>query len=97
RCFTLHTPRDLNDAEKIRELFDFLRVEIRQNEIIFGGRKNKSIGYSNASILETEKECAFVLEQLPASYLKIFQREPYANCDWNFRIRNPVGVEVTRL
>jgi hypothetical protein len=85
RCFTLDAPRDLNNALKIREMFDFLDVPTRQGEIIFGGRKNQSLGYSDRVTADNERECAAVLEKLPVRYLEIFQREPYVNFRWSGR------------
>jgi len=87
RCFTLHSPRDLNDAGKIQKMFDFLEVETTQSQIVFGGRKNKSIGYS--AIVEHENEFQSVLERLPKRYLEIFQRKPYCDFTWSTRLKLP--------
>lgn len=87
RCFTLHCPRDLNSAEKISEMFDFLGIERKQPQIRFGGRKNKSIGYSAAAAARHEEELQFVLQHLPERYLAIFQRKPYMQCDWSALFR----------
>jgi hypothetical protein len=81
RCFTLHSPHDLNDAAKIREMFDFLGVPTGQPEIVFGGRKNKSIGYSMAPA-QKESEFRFVVERLPENYLQIFRSKPYCHFHW---------------
>lgn len=94
RCFTLDSPRDLNDAEKIRQLFEFLGVKTKQPEIIFGGRKNKSIGYSTALAAQHEKEFQFILERTPENFLKIFQREPYSGFDWSRRFVNGAGTNI---
>lgn len=82
RCFTFDSPRDLNDAAKIREMFDFLQIETKQQQIIFGGRKNKSIGYLPAAA-GNEGDLQFVLEHLPERYLRIFQGKPYCNFSWS--------------
>ncbi|HEV2320593.1 MAG TPA: hypothetical protein VGV18_12630, partial [Verrucomicrobiae bacterium] len=81
RCFTLDSPHDLNEAAKIREMFDFLGVPVERREITFGGRKNKSLGYSTAAIRK-ESEARFVLERLPGSYLQIFRGKPYCDFTW---------------
>jgi len=83
RCFTLDSPRDLNDSVKIREMFDFLGVPTKQPRVIFGGRKNKSIGYFSAAALQNENEFQSLLERLPGRYLKIFNEAPYSNFNWN--------------
>ncbi len=85
RCFTLNCPRELNDAGKIREMFDFFGVGMKGTEIVFGGRKNKSIGYSAALAEQYENESETVLRQMPNRYLQIFRHEPYAACGWNGR------------
>ncbi len=81
RCFTLYSPRDLNDPAKIREMFDFLQVPAKQPEIVFGGRKNKSLGYFMAPA-QKENESQAVLERLPERYLRIFQTKPYCDLPW---------------
>ena len=87
RCFTLDSPRDLNDAAKIRGMFDFLGVPTKQDEIIFGGRKNRSLGYGSSGAEENEEESGAVLERMQDRYLEIFQREPYVNFNWSARFR----------
>lgn len=84
RCFTLHSPPDLNDPAKIREMFHFLGIETKHPGIVFGGRKNKSIGYS-ASRAQHEDEFQFILARLPANCLEIFNHKPYTNFPWNSR------------
>jgi hypothetical protein len=86
RCFTLDSPRNLNDAVKIREMFDFLQIETKHPEIIFGGRKNKSIGYLPASAVK-EDDLQFVLEHLPECYLTIFRNKPYCDFSWSTCLR----------
>jgi hypothetical protein len=82
RCFTLNSPRDLNDAAKTREMFDFLGVKTKRPQITFGGRKNKSWGYSMTAAARTEREFQFVLERLPARWLEIFIHQPYRDLEW---------------
>lgn len=93
RCFTLDSPRDLNDTTKIRQMFDFLGIETRQPQIIFGGRKNKSIGYLPASAAN-ENDLQFVLEHLPERYLRIFQNRPYCDFSWSAPLRRQPGMAV---
>lgn len=86
RCFTLDSPRDLNNAEKIRGMFDFLGIKTKHPQIIFGGRKNKSLGYF-ASAIPHEDEVQFVLEHLPERHLKIFGDAPYRDFAWSARLQ----------
>lgn len=88
RCFTLNSPRDLNDAGKIRGMFDFLGVKTKQPQIVFGGRKNKSIGYAE-SPQQHEAELQTVLERLPERYLKIFRDKPYCDFEWSALLTRP--------
>jgi hypothetical protein len=94
RCFTLHTPRDLNDAAKVRAMFDFFGLVPARPALSFAGRKNRSLGYAAGLTAEEERQCAAVLEQLPARYLEIFHREPYVRCGWSarFRRREPANA-----
>jgi hypothetical protein len=86
RCWTLNSPCDLNDPGKIRGMFDFLGVKTKQPQIIFGGRKNKSLGYF-AAALPHEDELQFVLGHLPERYLKIFEVRPYRDFAWSARLK----------
>ena len=95
RCFTLHSPHDLNDAAKIRGMFDFLGVRTKQQEIIFGGRKNKSIGYFMTPE-KKDNETQFVLERLPESYLQIFHKKPYCDLHWS-ALFNATGTRTAPL
>jgi hypothetical protein len=86
RCFTLESPSDLNNASKINEMFHFLGIEMKQPQIAFGGRKNKSIGY-RVSASGYEKELHVVLDRLPVHYLKNFDAKPYTNFVWVKRLK----------
>lgn len=94
RCFTLVCPRDLNDPAKVREMFEFFDIGTKQSEIMFGGRKNKSIGYSVAMAEQYEKEFEAVLRSLPKRYLQIFQREPYSSQEWSQRFTRHLETKV---
>ncbi|MDB6068198.1 MAG: hypothetical protein JWR26_4406 [Pedosphaera sp.] len=87
RCFTMHSPGDLNDATKVREMFDFLGLKTIDSNIITSGRKNKSIGRKTVITPEDERECEEVLERLPIRYLELFRAEPYANHEWSARFQ----------
>ncbi|HEX3624451.1 MAG TPA: hypothetical protein VH280_03400 [Verrucomicrobiae bacterium] len=94
RCFTMHSPHDLNDPAKIRAMFDFLEVPTHQPEIAFGGRKNKSIGYSMAPA-QKDNECRSVLERLPGRYLQIFRHKPYNDFRWAGLFNEQSGRSTT--
>jgi hypothetical protein len=95
RCFTLDCPRDLNDGGTVREMFDFFQIETKQPEIIFGGRKNKSIGYPAAMAAQHGREFEWVVRRLPKRSLEIFQRGPYADHEWSKRFFLQPGMELT--
>lgn len=83
RCFTLHSCRDLNDANKMRELFDFFELSTAQPRVVLGGRQNKSIGHRTVVTPEDRRECEEVLDRLPLSFLEIFRHEPYTRFGWH--------------
>lgn len=87
RCFTLHSCRDLNDASKIKAMFEHFELPLIHSRVILGGRRNKSIGYRTVITPEDEHECDEILAQMPARYLEIFSREPYCEFDWSARFR----------
>jgi hypothetical protein len=95
RCFTLHSPGDLNDAGRVQAMFNFLDLPTRHSRLILHGRKNKSLGGSTQISGNDEKECEAVLERIPARYLEIFQHEPYVHYHWSPRLRRmafPAGA-----
>lgn len=87
RCVTLHSPADLNDEQKLTELFARLGLERSQARIDFGGRKNRSLGYSSEVTEAEEKACAEILARLPGQYLEVFTRPPYTRYGWSQRLR----------
>jgi hypothetical protein len=82
RCFTLHSPRELNDPATINRLFDFLGLQRWGAEILMAGRRNASLGYAPVTESQDEREFARVLAALPSRYLDIFRREPYTRFEW---------------
>lgn len=94
RCFTLHSCRDLNDASKIREMFDFFDLRTVSSRIILGGRRNKSIGHRTRITAEDERQCEEILELMPVRYLEIFAREPYCEFDWTARFRRGLAANA---
>ena len=81
-CFTLHSPRDLNDEKIIREMFEFFGLETKTDKINFKGRKNKG---KNPTIVKDEdkKYLQEIVDKLPSKYLQIFENKPYKNYEWS--------------
>lgn len=87
-CITLESPRELNDAGRMRQMFDFLGLNLRRPTIDLGGRHNRNP--RPTVITERERaEFAQVVSGLPVSYLEIFHREPYASMPWIECLRHP--------
>jgi len=80
-CFTLHSPHDLNEPQRIGELLDFLQLKRRHSTIQIGGRRNRN---PRPTVVTDDDRRAFgeVVRLLPASYLAIFHRHPYAQLPW---------------
>nr|AXL06671.1 hypothetical protein AYK20_03255 [uncultured bacterium] len=76
-CITLQSPHELNDPGRVQELFDFVGVRLKQKTIDLGGRQNRNPRPTVITDRERD-EFAQVVNQLPATYLEIFRREPYA-------------------
>lgn len=91
RCFTLHSPGDLNDAERIRAMFDYFGLVPAEASIRFGGRRNKSLGRSNVVTEQDEEEASALWQAMPARYLEIFQREPYTQYAWSKPLQPPAS------
>lgn len=77
RCFTLHCS-DLNDPNKVREMFEFFEIQTAQKYIALGGRHNRIIGHRTVITAEDELKCGEITRQLPDEYFEIFRRQPYA-------------------
>lgn len=93
RCFVLHTPGDLNREEKIRELFEFLRLPMRQEALVMAGRKNKNLCRTTQISAADEADVRAVLEALPPKSLEIFARAPYVDCKWQPMFANLESTE----
>ena len=78
---TLQSPHELNDAERVRGMFDFLGLDLRRQAIDLGGRHNRNPRPTVVSDRERD-EFAQIVSGLPASYLEIFRREPYTKMPW---------------
>ncbi|MCI0358278.1 MAG: hypothetical protein L0211_07330 [Planctomycetaceae bacterium] len=76
-CITLQSPHELNDAARVRKMFDFLGVKLRRPAIDTAGRQNRNPRPTVITDRERE-EFAAVVARLPPSELAIFHKEPYA-------------------
>ena len=80
-CYTLDVPKDLNNANKIKDMFNFFKLEMKDKEISFQGRKNK--GAKKTIVTDKEKDLFNeIVRKLPNEYLKIFQDKPYTDFKW---------------
>lgn len=80
-CLTLHSPADLNDPARVRQMFEFLGVRLRRSEISLAGSHNPNPRPTVVSEADRQ-QFAEVVATLPASYLDIFRHEPYAGLPW---------------
>ena len=87
RCFVLHSPRDLNDADKIRTMLEFFELPTKGERVVLSGRRNQSFGYKATDTSEEEHQLNEVVSNMPEHYLQIFRREPYRNFGWANRLR----------
>lgn len=82
-CFVLHAPGDLNQADKIAAMFQFLGIELRRGHVQLQGQQNRTPGDRRASDDSLLAELRAVVERLPPQYLDIFARPPYADFAWS--------------
>lgn len=80
-CLTLHTPQDLNSPQAVAAILDFVGVN-RVGEASLTGARNRTPGYETILGDDELRQCRDVIAALPATYLEIFQREPYAGQPW---------------
>jgi len=80
-CYTLQSPKDLNDVNVLRDMFDFFNFELKQEEINLRGRKHKG---AKPTIIteEDKKQLEEIINKIPPRYLQIFQKKPYVDFEW---------------
>ncbi len=80
-CFTLQSPRDLNCTERMRQMFQFLGLQFRTNQIKLSGRRNRNW---RATVITDEDRRQFgdVIAAMPREYLEIFRQAHYAEMPW---------------
>lgn len=80
-CYTLESPKELNDSEILTDMFKFLGLELIQKNIQFRGRKNRNI--KPTVIMDNEKDqLKEIVSRIDDHYLKIFKNKPYTNFEW---------------
>jgi len=87
KCFTLHTPTDLNDQERIGELLQFLEVEPQTRTPVIAGNHNRTPARRTVVSMVEEDECREVIEGIPDRFLRIFQDSPYSSFEWTRWLR----------
>ena len=80
-CYTLQTPKDLNDVNMVKDMFNFFNFKLKQKDIILRGRTNKG---AKPTIITDEDKKLFgaIIKKLPPKYLVIFQNKPYRDFGW---------------
>ena len=80
-CFTMQSPKDFNDYNKLERLFKFFNLELKSEKILIKGKKNKNV---KPTIItdEDKKQFEEIINRLPIEYLRIFQKEPYNRFEW---------------
>jgi hypothetical protein len=75
----------MNDAERLRSMFERLGLRLRNDPLDLAGRKNKTPGLP--TVITDEEECQFdeIIHKLPRQHKTIFSAEPYSNWDWSKR------------
>ena len=95
-CFVLHTPGDLNDAAKVRAMFDFFGLGLKRSEVVLEGPRNRTPGSKRVESDALVDELRWVIDRLPAEQLEIFERAPYQSFPWSKSLRKahpqPVAV-----
>jgi len=80
-CFTLDSPRELNNAERIRHMFEVLGLGLRSRDIKLSGRRNRN-WRTTVITDEDRRQFAEVITAMPREYLQIFKSEPYSRLSW---------------
>lgn len=82
RCYTLHSPVDLNDPDRVGALFDFFGWPLEREQVVIKGGKNRTPGASTVVTQQYEDEFRQVVDHMPSEHLEIFRHEPFTRFDW---------------
>jgi hypothetical protein len=80
-CYTLFVPEDINNHEVLLDMFRFFKLEQKKEKIIIRGSRNLNLIPTKVTD-EDRRQMREVVNNLPESYLKIFQKEPYTKSKW---------------
>ena len=85
-CWTLDSPRELNDPERMRALFEFLGIHSRHEPPAIRGFQNRTPGVRTETSAADQREFEELLAAVPDEYLCIFQSPPYTRFEWAAQI-----------
>jgi hypothetical protein len=80
-CFTIESPRELNNPERVRQMFQFLDLPMRDGQVKLSGRRNRN-WRPTVVTEEDRRQFVEVVRRTPREYLEIFRREPYESMPW---------------
>jgi hypothetical protein len=86
-CATLHSPHDLNEPQRVAEIFRALNLPARHDPPLLAGNQNRTPRSPTLLTEEDERQFADVVARLPANYLRIFRHPPYAALPWSDLLR----------
>lgn len=87
-CVTLHSTRDLNDAETMKEAFGRLNLDLKGPEIEIAGRRNRTFGFPTRVTVRERQQARDVLATLPQRYLTVFHSPRFARFAWTRELLN---------
>jgi len=81
-CFTMNSPKELNNVGIVEQMFKFFSLELKNDKIIVKGKKNKNV---KPTIItdDDRREFEEIINRLPQDYLRIFKNEPYKKFEWS--------------
>jgi hypothetical protein len=89
-CFTLHSPHDLNNIDRVSAMLDFLELPRRHSQVVLAGRRNKN--WRATAVTDDDRRLAeHVWRNIPSHYLAIFRREPFRSFPWIDALLDHVG------
>ncbi len=80
-CFTLETPKDLNNGKKLMEMFSFFGITLKHNRVVLQGRKNTAKSPTHITIKD-KQQLQELITHTPNQYLQIFYQNPYKSVEW---------------
>jgi hypothetical protein len=86
-CFTLHSPKALNDRTQVAALLRFLELEPQTTTPVIAGYRNRTPARRTVVGTVEENECREVIERIPERFLRIFRDVPYSSFEWTRWLR----------